>query len=505
MKTRGPIHRVARAVARRALRKAVRRLSPRDALPPSAWRLERDALGRLKLDGLTLQSVCEQLGTPLHVVDAVRLRENAARYTHCPAAHGDGVEIFYSYKTNPVPGVLRTLHRMGIGAATSSPFELWLAHTLGVPTERIVYHCPIWSPTSLREVLECGVGLINVNSRQELPALAAAARAANVRPRVGVRVCLPQVVPGPFGERLDDGSALQTFVEALERPELEVVALHAHFNTEIATRDDLRSLLAPLLRFAAQLRSRLRLDLQVLDLGGNLASPTVTRLSPARARVQMALGSEATPRPPHEVLTIDEYIGAATELIETHYRRAGRPMPRVCLEPGRSVTSNAQMLLLRVSSVRKPDDSDISTVLLDGGVNVADPLRTERHQVLPTTVRPGAEPRQYRLVGPTCSLADLLCPTVWLPRLEPGDLLAVMDSGAYFVPHSSCFSFPRPGVVMVDRGHLTVLRRPESFEDLVALDRLDLDEEHEPRRRALAHLDHPRPRGYDPDTELEAG
>jgi len=474
MKTRGPLHRAARAVARRALRRAARQLAPPPAeLEPGAWRLERDALGRLTVDTLPLAGVADRFGTPLHVVDAVRLRENAARFVNCPTAHGSGVEIFYPYKTNPVPGVLRALHKAGAGAETASPYELWLAGTLGVDPSRIVYNCRIKPESALHEAIAKGVGLINAGSRLELAAISAAARATGKRARIGIRAAVPGTLASHCGERIDDGSALQTFAEALERPELDVVALHAHPNAELATADELRAYVAAVLRFAGALRTRLRLDLEIIDLGGNLVCPTVTHLSPVVARVQMALGREAPPPERRALLTIEDYVELSTSQIETHYKRAGRPMPRVFLEPGRSMTSNAQLLLLTVVQVRSPDDTGVSTVVLDGGINVAEPLKGERHQVFAANARPGAERRHYRLIGPTGTSNDLLYPSVYLPELQPGDVVAVMDSGAYFVPTSTTYSFPRPGVVMIDRGQLTILRRAETFEDLVALDRLE--------------------------------
>ncbi|MBL8957902.1 MAG: pyridoxal-dependent decarboxylase [Myxococcaceae bacterium] len=460
-------------MARRALRRAAQQLAPPAAeLEPGAWRLERDPLGRLCIDSVALGDVAARFGTPVHVVDAVRLRENAARFVNCPTAHGGGVETFYPYKANPVPGVLRALHQIGAGAEVASPYELWLAKTLGVAPGRIVFNCPIKPAGALRQAMELGVGLITVGSRQELPAISAMARSLGKRPRIGIRVAVPGAT-SHFGESTDDGSALQAFAEALERPELDVVALHAHPNAELATHDELRAFVAAVLRFAARLRTRLKLDLEVIDLGGNLVCPTVAQVSPIEARVQMALGREAAPPERRQLLSIEDYVGLATTQIEAHYKREGRPMPRVFVEPGRSMTSSAQLLMLGVVQVRPPDDSGVSTVVLDGGINVAEPLVGERHQVFAVSPRPNAEKRTYRLIGPTGASNDLLYPSVVLPELQSGDTLAVMDSGAYFVPTSTTWSFPRPGIVMLDRGELTLLRRAETFEDLVALDLLE--------------------------------
>ena len=110
--------------------------------------------------------------------------------------------------------------------------------------------------------------------------------------------------------------------------------------------------------------------------------------------------------------------------------------------------------------------------VLDAGINHAEPVGSEYHQLFP--VNRFAQPlaRRYTLVGPICTPGDTLYSSILLPELAVGDTLAIMDSGAYFVPFSTSFSFPRPGLVMVDSGRESVLRRAETFEDLTRCDDL---------------------------------
>ena len=128
------------------------------------------------------------------------------------------------------------------------------------------------------------------------------------------------------------------------------------------------------------------------------------------------------------------------------------------------------MLLCRVTRVRRSVEDGSTWAVLDAGCNVAEPLTSETHQLFPLTSRPSEAATLHRLTGPNCALADVLYPAWRMPEVRAGDGLAVMDSGAYFIPFSTCFSRPRPGVVLVDNGVARVLRRAERFEDLVALD-----------------------------------
>jgi diaminopimelate decarboxylase len=113
---------------------------------------------------------------------------------------------------------------------------------------------------------------------------------------------------------------------------------------------------------------------------------------------------------------------------------------------------------------------DMRWAVLDAGVHLAEPLTSEVHQLFPIRPRIGAPSRLYRLTGPSCMLSDQLYPAWTLPELARGDGLAIMDSGAYFVAFSAPFSFPRPAVVMLDGAREQLLRRAETFDDLVALD-----------------------------------
>jgi diaminopimelate decarboxylase len=446
-----------------------------DGLPLSVWGLERDRDGVLMQNGCSLDEIASRFGSPVHVVDVPRLEQHAKRFTVFPVTASAPCDVYYSYKTNPVPGVLQLLHSLGIGAEVTSPYELWLARRLNVPASSIIYNEPAKTEASMREALAHDVGLINLNAWQEIAPLAALARRLKRKPRVGIRVAVPEGISGQFGERIDTGAALRAFTMAIQYLELDVVALHAHLNGELATYGQLASFVDHLLAFVDQLHAKLGLQIEVLDLGGNLHCPTIAHRSPLATRLALATGVDVPLQPKPLALTVDTYVRAVAQRVDAHFKGSGRRRPRVVLEPGRAVTASTQLLLCRVLQVREPDASGISTAVLDAGLNIIEAARHERHQIFPVRQRPGTERRRYRLMGPTCTLGDLVSPGVELDTLEVGDTLAVMDVGAYCVPYSTCFSFPRPAVVAVRNGIAGVLRRHESFEDLVALDQLSED------------------------------
>jgi len=392
-----------------------------------------------------LARLVPRFGSPLHVVSAARLRGNASAFLRVPKGAAIGAEVFYSYKTNPIPGALRVLHGRGVGAEVISPFELWLARRLGVPAGRIIVNGPAKTESFLAEAVGAGVGLININHAEEIEAVVRVARRLSKRPAVGLRVVASGGWGGHFGVPIAGGDALRAFARALASPELRVTALHSHFGVPLATRRILEGFLDELLALADAVSAELGFEIPALDLGGSL---------PLRSDG----GS----------LTIRDYVGAVVQRVERHYARARRPRPRILLEPGRALSGDAQLLLASVVAVKETPERDF--LILDTGTNLAEPLRHERHALTPVSAARRARQRVYTVVGPTCSPTDVLYPECRLPALQAGDVVAIHDAGAYFVPSASSFSFPKPAVVMVDAGRPRLLRSAESFLDLVALD-----------------------------------
>lgn len=459
---------------KRALRPLVHSyVERREDLPLSNWRLLRDAEGHLSLDGVRLTDLMSRWGSPLHVVDAQRLDENVAAFTAKPDGASKGGEVYYSYKTNPVLGVLERLHAQNVGAEVISAYELWLALKLGVAPERIVYNGPAKSEASLRQALEVGIGLLNFNAREEIAPFSRMAKELRKKPRVGVRVVVPGGWGGQFGETVDNGDAFHAFEEALLSTDLDVVALHAHLGGEISTLEQLTSFVDRVLAFADQLHAGLGLNPEILDFGGSLACPTTSPLVRGQFRMNRAFGTDLRPRPPGEVLSISDYVDAVVKRVEAHYRRIERQCPRIFFEPGRAMTANTQFLLTKVMVLK--GTGEVTHAILDAGVNLAQSCQNEYHQLFSCSPPRSDVRKLYRLAGPICTPLDILYYGWEFPELASGDVLAIMDSGAYFVPFATSFSFPQPAIVLMENGKERLLRRAETFEDQIALDERSRD------------------------------
>jgi diaminopimelate decarboxylase len=407
-------------------------------------------------------------GSPLFVVDAARLDANARLFRRVPRGAIAGVECYYSYKTNPVSAVLSRLHAQGVGAEVISEYELWLARRLGMNGDRIVLNGPARSRRALETAIEIGA-LVQLNHREEIDVVCQLARNAGKRCRVGLRVVPGAGWGGQFGEPIAGDNALACYREMIERPELEVAALHAHLGGEISQAETVRGLVRGLLDFRGRVRTELGAELGIVDIGGSLACPTVSHHSERDLRLNRALGVDLLPRPPETVLGIEEYLQIAVTEIERRSASENTARPRIFVEPGRAMTANAQFLLCRVIGLKATGADGLPHALLDAGVNVAEAMRGEYHQIF-VAGPPRARERRYRLVGPICTPMDTLAWAWRLPELAGGDVLAIMDAGAYFVPFSTSFSFPQPAIAMAETGETALVRRAEEFEDMIRRD-----------------------------------
>jgi diaminopimelate decarboxylase len=460
------------ALIRRLTKLALRQLIQAQKVPPpllvpARWGLQDDPQRGLLLQGIALEALLEKWGSPLHVVDAGALRANAQRFLKPHGAFSD-CEIFYSYKTNPVPGVLQVLHAQGIGAEVISHHELWLARKLGVAPDRIIYNGPGKSTQSIREAIEMGVQTININHAEEVARVAAVARELGRKPRVGLRVATGLGWSGQFGTPIRGGAAMRAFADALSSGVLDVVGVHAHLGGMIHDRGTLLAAVDAVLDFVEQLQAELGLSPEILNFGGSLATPTVGHLNPRDQRLNQTFHRPLPEPAADQSLSIQDYVTTLVGAVRARYARLGRPMPRVFLEPGRSMTGNTQLLLASVITTRQVSDGNY--LVLDAGINLAESVKSEYHKIFPVRGSADADTETYTLVGPICSPADTLL-YAWRSRpLAQGDALAIMDAGAYFVPFATSFSFPQPAIVMVDGGVATLIRRAERFEDLVDRD-----------------------------------
>lgn len=436
-------------------------------LPPESWGYTIESDGVLAVEGLRVPDLIARYGTPLYVVSLPWLRKTQADFLAPFRSRHPNTHLATSYKTNPVPAVLNTLHECGTYAEVISEFELWLAGRVGLPGERIIVNGPGKTGSMIRRAVDMRVKVINIDGPEEIDAIAAECRTKSCRQPVGLRVTTSVGWSSQFGLPIAGGDAMQAFERIVANPSLEPVGLHLHIGTGLKSVSMYLQAIREVLDFARAVSARFNIELRLFDLGGGYGVPTVRGRDPWDERM-VSLGYPSREALPDACPAPEEYGERIAQLFAEH--APCRTPPEIVLEAGRAITSSAQTLFLSVIGVKETGGH--YRLILDGGKNITLPLGWETHKIFPATrLRELFEVRSD-LYGPLCHPGDVVAQHLALPRLKTGDAVCVMDAGAYFIPNQMNFSNPRPPIVTVEAGIARLERRRETFDDIVRLDEL---------------------------------
>ena len=448
------------------------------ASPIEEWGLATTSEGALALGGLSLDALASEYGTPLHVCDEERLRAGARAFRDSFAARYKGdVLVAFAMKANPTPGIARALFDEGLGAEVMSPYEWELAVKLGVPAASLIVNGP-----NKGELSRCAVAhgaLIVVDGLDELQSLSHIGRGIGRRARILLRIN-PDLTPrgmnrgtatgsrkgSVFGLDLKGGE-VATALDGLG-PDLAFEGFHVHIGTGVRFPDDYRRAIEPM-RTAISLARERGLRITTIDYGGGIASPTAREFDTIEFLAYQGLGRLPLPPTAARFPALAEFAAAITEPLNALF--SSESPPRLVLEPGRALVSQHVVLLVHVDSIKPRPGVGRTWVVTDGGAGTCMmPVYWEAHEIF--LVRAPRAPRTetVTLVGPVCYASDWIYQNKRMPVLRPGDLLAVMDAGAYFASLESNFGFYRPATVAVRDAHARLLRRRETFDDVVGRD-----------------------------------
>ena len=425
-------------------------------LPPSA---AVTAEGHLSIGGCDLVELAAEHGTPLVVYDEGALRAMARAYRDAFAALAPGAEVIYASKAYFGQAMLRLAREEGLAVDVASGGELFAALHAGFPPERIYMHGNNKDAREIGEALDAGVGTIIVDNLDEIALLDREATVRGTRARVLVRVT-PGVKPSThsyistgqldskFGFSIEGGPAAEAVAAVRAAPALELIGLHCHIGSQLFDLSGYGAAAAILADFVAEVGGD---DIRVMDMGGGLGIAYTHEDRPA---------------------AVEDYAEAVVDAVRGEWGRIGRPMPRVLVEPGRSIVGRAGVTLYRVGSTKVvPGVRTYAAV--DGGMS--DLLRPMLYGAVYEPLlanRADAEPTQtLRLVGKHCESGDVLVGEASLPPVGPGDLVCLPATGAYGVSMASNYNgVTRPAVVFVDGGQARLVTRRETYDDLIARD-----------------------------------
>lgn len=444
----------------------------RQGRPPlSLWGLG-DEGGVLTVGGVSSVRLVRDYGTPLLVVDAAALRRRVAEVRAVLDEELPGAMLTYSYKTNCIPGILRMLHDAGAGAEVISAYEYWLSESLGVDGAHVVYNGVDKSRESIARAVARG-SLINIDSRDEIDVVLAAAREQRCVARVGLRLALSR--GAQFGLDPESDDVTHVVRRCLDASgHAEIAALHFNVTSNARHSGYHAGCLSRALEVMLALARDHGVLVRLLDVGGGFGVETSKNMSGAEYGLYRLFGVQPGAAWLDPFQDFRTYLRDMATTLRSFCARNRLPEPVVCIEPGRLLTSKAELLLTQVKAVKDRPGAEPFAITDAGRLSQAFPCDFEWHEAFLASdlARPFSRP--YTVTGRVCTRSDWLYRGKLLPELAAGDVLAVMDAGAYFSSYAMNFAFPRAAVVAVEDGEARVLRQREDFRHLVGMDAMDL-------------------------------
>jgi diaminopimelate decarboxylase len=361
--------------------------------------------------------------------------------------------VAYGSKAFPNAALLALLAGEGLGADVSTGGELELALRAGVAPELLVVHGNNKSDEELRAAADCGAGLVVLDAPDEVErAAAAGVERVLVRVTSGIEADTHEAIrTAHHGSKF--GLPEEDAVDVLERAReagLDPAGLHVHVGSQLLETQAARMTVEWLAGFAAACREQIGWTPSVIDLGGGLGVSHV---------------------PDEEPPSVEAFVGDLVARVGRAWALHGLPLPRIVLEPGRSLVGRAGVTLYRVGVVKRATES-VAYVAVDGGLsdNPRPQLYGARYTALLAN-RMHEEPTgTYSIAGKHCE-ADTLVASARLPEPRRGDLVAVAATGAYTLAMGSNYNVvPLPAAVLVSGGSARLIRRRQTLDDLLALE-----------------------------------
>ncbi|MCU1673177.1 MAG: lysA [Frankiales bacterium] len=432
-------------------------------LDPAVWPASatRSDDGVLTLGGVDVRDLATEFGTPAYVLDEDDFRGRCRAWREAFM----GADVYYAGKAFLCSAVASWIAEEGLGLDVCTGGELAVAERVGFPAERIAFHGNNKSKAELERALAYGVGRVVVDSFEEVARLAALAEKRGVRQRVLIRT-----TPGveahtheyvqtgqedqKFGFSLASGAAAEAVRRVLSLHSLELVGLHCHIGSHIFDTRGFGLAAHRMVGLLAAIRDEHGIELPELDLGGGTG---------------IAYTSADDPMP------VQEFADGLRGIVEKECAAAGLAVPRLAVEPGRSIAGPTTVTVYEVGTVKVLPGLR-TYVSVDGGMsdNIRTALYDARYTAVLASRRSSSDPANVTLSGKHCESGDIVVHDVPLPSdLSPGDLVAVPASGAYHRSMASNYNHvPRPPVVAVKDGQARVVVRRETEDDLLRLDAL---------------------------------
>lgn len=423
----------------------------------------RNDAGELVIGGISLVELARDFDTPLYVYDEKTLRHGMRAWKQAMSKRLPGSRVVYAGKAFLCTAIATMLAEEGIGLDCVSDGELFVGLNAGVEPEMLSLHGNNKGRNELEMALESGIGKIIVDNfheidlLEELTADRESPMTVLIRLNPGVDVHTHKKIStgmadSKFGLPIQDGQAERAVERLQALPGVHLAGYHAHVGSQLFDTDSHSAAIADIIAFAAQMQNKHGVELEIFSPGGGFGISYL---------------------PEHEPLSVEEWVNHLGDAIDTACNEHGLALPMVIIEPGRTLSGPAGVAVYSVGS-RKELEGIRTYVSVDGGMadNIRPALYEAKYTAEIANRVDDAPLETVTVAGKYCESGDILIEDIELPTPQEGDLLAIPAAGAYCLAMASNYNMSlKPAVVLVNEGDARLIRRRESFADLIRLDR----------------------------------
>ncbi len=417
--------------------------------------------GHLTIGGVDSLKLAKEYGTPLVVYDVSQIRNQIRAFKKVFEEEQVNYAVSYASKAFASIAMYQVANEEEAYTDVVSAGELYTAMKANFPMERVSFHGNNKSKEELEMAVKNHVGKIMIDNFYEIDLLRQVLEEQDSEINVMLRIT-PGIsahtheydqtgqVDSKFGFDLKSGQADKALQEVLKNQRMHMLGIHAHIGSQIFELNGFEMAAAKLVDVAASWRKNYDYTAQVINVGGGFGIKYVQEDHPLKP---------------------EEFVKAIVKTIKDEATKHNFPLPEIDIEPGRSIVGPAGYNLYKVGSMKEIPGL-VPYVAVDGGMG--DNIRPALYQAKYETVLANDPQRkasqEFHVAGKYCESGDILADAK-LPLLKAGDILAMLDTGAYGYSMASNYNRnPRPAVVFAEDGKAQVVIRRESLEDLVHLD-----------------------------------
>lgn len=414
---------------------------------------------KLNIGGIDASDLALKYETPLFIMDEELIRDNCRRYLHSFECGTRGNVVAYAGKAFLTKYMCNIVEEMGLYLDVVSGGELYTAHSANFPMERVMFHGNNKTPEEIEMGIKFGVGTFVVDNLYEIELLDEISRKYDVKQRIYLRIA-PGIeahthdyiktgqIDSKFGFSPELDMLVEVVKECLEKENIILSGLHCHIGSQIFEIVPYLDAAKIMLNFIKKIKDNTGYTINELDLGGGFGIYYTDGDKPRK---------------------IEEYTKAILEEVDNICKELEINVPKLVIEPGRSIVGNAGTTLYTVGSM-KAIPGVRKYVSIDGGMsdNIRPSLYDAQYECVAVDNVASDVMEKVTIAGKCCESGDILIENFNMPQLKSGDIVAVLTTGAY--GYSMCSNYnknPKPAVVMVSNGNSRVICRRESFEDLI--------------------------------------